>query len=210
LTATVDQARGVDEKKGAQSMADMLTLLETRRSVAPHLMTGPGPTVEERDRLLRIASRVPDHGKLAPWRFILFEGEARHRAGSLIGSRFRVIRPEATEEMVAAESNRLARAPLVVAVVSKSAPHVKIPEWEQELSAGAVCMALTIAANAMGFVSAWLTEWFAYDKEILSSLGVLPEERIAGFVHIGRATEPPIDRPRPSLEDSVTTFKPQD
>jgi nitroreductase len=191
-------------------MADTLTQLEIRRSVAPHLMTGPGPTVDELNRLLRIASRVPDHGKLAPWRFILFEGEARHLAGALIRRRFRAIRPEATEEMVALESNRLARAPLVVAVVSKSAPHVKIPEWEQQLSAGAVCMALTIAANAMGFVTAWLTEWFAYDKEVLSSLGVLPEERIAGFIHIGRATEPPIDRPRPSLDEIVTAFKPKD
>ncbi len=191
-------------------MADTLTQLEIRRSVAPHLMTGPGPTVEERNRLLRIALRVPDHGKLTPWRFILFESEARHYAGALISQRFRVIRPEATEEMVALEANRLARAPLVVAVVSKSAPHVKIPEWEQQLSAGAVCMALTIAANAMGFVTAWLTEWFAYDKEVLSSLGVLTEERIAGFIHIGRPTEPPIDRPRPSLEEIVTAFKPQD
>ncbi len=191
-------------------MMDQLALFETRRSVAPHLMIGPGPTPDERDRLLRIASRIPDHGKLAPWRFIVFEAEARGQAGMLLAERFRERQPEATEEMVAVEAKRLARAPLVIAVVSKSAPHVKIPEWEQDLSAGAACMALTFAANAMGFVTAWLTEWFAYDRAILAALGLSPEERIAGFIHIGRATEKPLDRPRPALEEIVSFFKPKD
>ena len=191
-------------------MTDLLSLFETRRSVAPHLMIGPGPTPEERDRLLKIASRVPDHGKLAPWRFIVFEGEARVRAGHIIGSRFKALNELATDDMVKVESNRLARAPLVIAVVSKSTPHIKIPQWEQELSAGAVCTALTFAANAMGFVTAWLTEWFAYDRVVLEQFGLSEGERIAGFIHIGRASEAPIDRPRPALEDSVSHFSLKD
>ena len=191
-------------------MTDLLTLFETRRSVAPHLMTGPGPTPDERDRLLRIASRIPDHGKLAPWRFIVFEGEARVQAGAILAKRFRERQPDATDDMVAIEAKRLARAPMVIAVVSKSAPHVKIPEWEQELSAGAVCTALTFAANAMGFVTAWLTEWFAYDEQVRAAFGLTPQERIAGFIHIGRSTETPADRPRPALDEIVSYFKPQD
>jgi len=191
-------------------MSDLLALFETRRSVAPHLMIGLGPTNVERDRLLRIASRIPDHGKLTPWRFIVFEGNARVKAGTILAKRFRERQPGATEDMVKVEANRLARAPMVVAIVSKSAPHFKIPEWEQELSAGAACTALTFAANAMGFVTAWLTEWFAYDREVLAAFGLSPEERIAGFIHIGRASEPPVDRPRPALNEIVSFFEPQD
>jgi len=187
-------------------MTDLVSLFENRRSVAPHLMIGPGPTPKERDRLLKIASRIPDHGKLAPWRFIVFEGKARVDAGRLIALRYKALHPDATDDMLKVEGNRLVRAPLVIAVVSRSAPHVKIPEWEQELSAGAVCTALTFAANAMGFVTAWLTEWFAYDRVVLEQLGLSESERIAGFIHIGRASEAPIDRPRPALDDIVTHF----
>src|SRR5579885_1633566 len=109
-------------------MPDALKLLKTRRSVKPIEMTGPGPDARELETLLTIASRVPDHGKLAPWRFIVFEGEARERAGKVIAERFAEQHPEATADQLAFERNRLARAPLVVAVVSRAAPHVKIPE----------------------------------------------------------------------------------
>jgi len=187
-------------------MTDLLSLFETRRSVAPHLMVGPGPTPAERDRLLKIASRIPDHGKLTPWRFIVFEGDARLVAGYIIAARYKALHPDATEDMVTFEQHRLARAPLVIAVVSKSAPHIKIPEWEQQLSAGAVCTALTFAANAMGFVTAWLTEWYAYDRVVLEQFGLSENERIAGFIHIGRAGETPTDRPRPALDDIVFHF----
>jgi nitroreductase len=187
-------------------MSDLLSLFETRRSVAPHLMVGPGPTPAERDRLLKIASRIPDHGKLTPWRFIVFEGDARLAAGPIIAARYKALHPDATDDMVTFEQHRLARAPLVIAVVSKSAPHIKIPEWEQQLSAGAVCTALTFAANAMGFVTAWLTEWYAYDRVVLEQFGLSESERIAGFIHIGRASETPTDRPRPALDDIVTHF----
>ncbi len=185
-------------------MNEMFQLLRTRRSVAPHLLAEPGPTREELDDLLTVASRVPDHGKLAPWRFIVIEGEARARIGAVIGAAFRADQPGAAEDKVQVESRRLCRAPLVVAVVARGRPHVKIPDWEQTLSAGAVCMNLVVAANARGFGTAWLTEWFAYDRRVLDALGLEPQERVAGFIHVGRATEKPADRPRPALADIVT------
>ena len=185
-------------------MNETLDLLRSRRSVAPHLLGPPGPTPEELEALLAIATRVPDHGRLAPWRFVVIEGEARRRIGAAIEAAFRADQPEADETRSAQERDRLARAPTVVAVVSRARPHVKIPEWEQALSAGAVCMLLVVAANAMGFSTSWLTEWFAFDRRVLDALGLEPDERIAGFVHIGRATERPVERPRPALADLVT------
>ena len=187
-------------------MPDALELLKTRRSVKPIELTGPGPTEAEIETLLKIASRVPDHGKLAPWRFILFEGEARAAAGESIASAFRANRPEATADQIDFERKRLARAPLVIAVVSRAGPHVKIPEWEQQLSAGASAMTLVIAAHALGYAASWITEWYAYDRRVLDALGLAANERIAGFVHIGRPAKPPDDRPRPELNAIVTRF----
>jgi nitroreductase len=188
-------------------MSDALHLLKTRRSVKPMEMTGPGPTQSELDTILSIAARVPDHGKLAPWRFIVFEGDARLSAGEAIAAVFAADHADATPDQLDFERNRLARAPLVVAVVSRAGPHVKIPEWEQQLSAGASAMNLVIAAHASGFVASWITEWYAYDRRVLEKLGLAPSERIAGFVHIGRAAKPPEDRNRPSLDAIVTRYQ---
>lgn len=185
-------------------MNETLDLLRTRRSVAPHLLAEPAPHGAELDALLTIASRVPDHGRLFPWRFIVIEGEARHRVGAAIAAAYRADNPDADEARVATERDRLARAPLVVAVVSRAAPHVKIPEWEQLMSAGAVCMTLVTAANATGYSTSWLTEWFAFDRRVLDALGLDPQERIAGFVHIGTPTQAPVERARPALADIVT------
>ncbi len=125
-------------------------------------------------------------------------GAAAHRRSDRGGVQGR--QPDADDaETVALERGRLARAPLVVAVVSRARPHVKIPEWEQVMSAGAVCMNLVIAANAMGYATSWITEWYAFDRRVLDALGLAPHERIAGFVHIGRPAEPPAERPRPAL-----------
>jgi nitroreductase len=168
-------------------------------------MTGPGPAPEELETILAVASRVPDHGKLAPWRFVVFEGAARERAGRIA----LMIRQEdeaaLDDKAKAEELQRFARAPLVVAVVSRAAPHPKIPEWEQVLSAGAVCMNLIVAARALGFTATWLTEWPAYDARFRAAIGLAEHERVAGFLHIGRAA-PVEDRARPVLADLVTTF----
>jgi nitroreductase len=185
-------------------MNECVTLLQQRRSVAAHLLGDPGPGPAEIDALLTMASRVPDHGRLVPWRFIVIEGEARHRIGETIAAAFQADQPGADAQKLALERNRLARAPLVVAVVSRAQPHVKIPDWEQVLSAGAVCMNLLNAAAAMGFGASWITEWYAFDRRVLDILGLSAEERIAGFVHIGTPREKPSDRPRPALADIVT------
>jgi nitroreductase len=187
-------------------MPDALELLKTRRSVKAIELAGPGPSTAEIQTLLTVASRVPDHGKLVPWRFIIFEGEARLAAGEAIAAAFRTRYPDAKPEHLAAERNRLARAPLVIAVVSRAAPHVKIPEWEQVLSAGAAAMSLVLAAHALGFAANWITEWYAYDRSVLNALGLDENERIAGFVHIGRSAQPAEDRPRPPLERIATRF----
>jgi nitroreductase len=187
-------------------IADPIALLCTRRSVKPMELAPPGPSPAEVETLLTIASRVPDHGKLAPWRFIVFEGEGPDKAGAAIGAAFLAKHPDATADQVAFERARLARAPLVIAVVSRAAPHVKIPEWEQVLSAGAAAMNLVTAAHALGYAASWMTEWYAYDRAVLDALGLAPHEKIAAFVHIGRPVRPPEDRPRPALADIVTRF----
>ena len=187
-------------------MSDALKLLTTRRSFKPVELAGPAPSAAEIDQILTVASRVPDHGKLAPWRFIVFEGDARAAAGDAIAAAFAAKYPDAKPEQVEAERKRLVRAPLVVAVVSRAAPHVKIPEWEQVLSAGAAAMNLVLAAHALGYGASWITEWYSYDRNVLDALGLAPHERIAGFVHIGRPPGPPEDRPRPPLSEIATRF----
>ena len=187
-------------------MPDALELLKTRRSIKPVELAGPGPSTAEIETLLTIASRVPDHGKLVPWRFIIFEGDARSAAGEAIAAAFCAKYPQAKPEHIEAERSRLARAPLVIAVVSRAAPHVKIPEWEQVLSAGAAAMSLVFAAYALGYAASWITEWYAYDPSVLAALGLKEHERIAGFVHIGRPSTTPEDRARPSLDAIATRF----
>lgn len=156
--------------------------------------------------MLTAAARVPDHGKLVPWRFILIEGDARQRLGEVLATAFLADNPDADAEKVAAERERFTKAPLVVAVVSRAAPHVKIPEWEQVLSAGAVCMNLLNAATALGYGASWLSGWACFDRRVLDALGLAPAERIAGYVHIGTAKETPTDRDRPNLDAIVSRF----
>jgi nitroreductase len=186
-----------------QVYSPTVTLLQTRRSLKANELAEPGPSPADLDTLLTIASRVPDHGKLAPWRFIVFEGDARLKAGEAIAAAFTVKYPESKQDQIDSERQRFTRAPLVIAVVSRAAPHVKIPEWEQVMSAGAATMNLVIAANALGFGAIWLTEWYAYDRAVLDAFGLLPHEQIAGF---GRPTHAPEDRPRPALADIVTRY----
>jgi nitroreductase len=189
-----------------QVYSPTVTLLQTRRSLKADELTEPGPSPADLDTLLTIASRVPDHGKLAPWRFIVFEGDARRNAGEAIAAAFVVKYPGSKPEQIDYERQRFTRAPLVIGVVSRAAPHMKIPEWEQVLSSGAAAMNLVIAANALGFGAIWLTEWYAYDRAVLDAFGLLPHEKITGFIHIGKPTHAPEDRPRPALADIVTRF----
>ena len=187
-------------------MNPTIELLMTRRSVPLRLMSAPAPTADEVQTLLTIAARVPDHGRAVPWRFIVIGPEGGAKLGGLIASTFRDDHPDATDAAIDAERTRLLRAPLVIAIVSRPHRHPKAPEWEQTLSAGAAGMNLLVAANAMGYAANWHTEWYAYDRRILTEMGLDAEERIAGFVHIGTATERPADRPRPALHDIVVQY----
>ncbi|MGY3607581.1 MULTISPECIES: nitroreductase family protein [unclassified Bradyrhizobium] len=187
-------------------MPDAIELLKTRRSVKPREMTGPGPSPTELDTILTIGARVPDHGKLAPWRFIVFEGEARNRAGDVIASVFAKKNPGAPTADIEVEKRRLTDAPLVIGIVSFTKPHPKVPPWEQELSAGASAMNILTAATALGYGACWLTGWFVFDRDVLDGLGLRPDEKLAGLIHIGKPTKPNEDRPRPALSDIVTRF----
>ncbi|CAN7420237.1 nitroreductase [Pararhizobium sp. LjRoot235] len=178
--------------------------LATRRSIPAFQMGGPGPGTAEIEEMLKLASRVPDHGKLAPWRFIVYRGEERVRISGELAKMALAAKPDLSEEMIKVENTRLTRAPVVVAVVSTAAPHFKVPEWEQVMSAGAVCLNLLMAVNAHGYASNWLTEWYAFDEKAYPLLGVQPGEKIAGFIHIGTPQVPPTERPRPALADIVT------
>jgi nitroreductase len=185
---------------------DMIDLLKTRRSVKPIEMTGPGPSPAEIETILTLGARVPDHGKLVPWRFIVFEGDARARAGDIFAAVFKEQNLAATADQVEAERKKFMHAPLVIGVVSRARPHVKIPIWEQELSAGASTMNIVLAANALGYAANWLTGWAAFDRSVLDALGLAADEKMAGFVHIGRAKRPPEERDRPQIETIVTRF----
>jgi nitroreductase len=187
-------------------MPDAIELLKTRRSMKPREMTGPGPSPADLETILTIGARVPDHGKLAPWRFIVFEGDARARGGEVIAGVFAKKNPQATAAEIEVEKKRLTDAPLVIGIVSFTKPHPKVPAFEQELSAGASAMNIVTAATALGYGACWLTGWFAFDRDVLNGFGLKPDEKLAGFIHIGNVSKPNEDRPRPALSEIVTRF----
>jgi nitroreductase len=187
------------------SVPETFELLLSRRSGSAKAMKGPGPDAEELDRILSAGVRVPDHGKLTPWRFILFQGEGRRRMGEILAA---VVAGErdSSPERITQERERFLRAPVVVGVVSRIREQIPIPIWEQQLSAGAVCMNIVIAAHAAGYVANWITEWCAYHPAVLERIGLKPTERIAGFIYIGHPADPLEDRPRPDIRAITTTF----
>lgn len=186
---------------------ELITHLLTRRSVSARLLGEPGPDEAALDKILRAATRVPDHGKIHPWRLILIQGEAREKFGRILRRHYPDIEPNASEAKLDLEAARFLRAPLVIAVISSLiAPH-KIPEWEQILSVGGVCLNLLYAAKALGFGANWLTEWCAYHAKVQEALGLTANEKIAGFIYIGTASEKPEDRPRPALSDVVSEWR---
>ena len=178
-------------------MPDALDLLKTRRSVKPVELSGPGPTAAELDTILTVASRVPDHGKLTPWRFVLVEGDARVRLGEILADRHGEIVAEASEASLEKERNRFLSAPTIVVAVGRIDPDHRIPAQEQLLSGGCACFSLLLAAHALGFGAQWLTGWAAYDPQVAARLGLAEGECILGFIHIGTTEATPPDRPRP-------------
>jgi len=185
---------------------ETLDFLALRRSTPVARMDGPGPDAHQLDALLHIAARVPDHGKLAPWRFLVFDGAARQAAGRVLEAASRRSQTHLPEEGHKLEAQRFMRAPVVVAVISQRIASEKIPEWEQRLSAGAVCHQLILAASAMGYAGQWLTEWYAYDADVLSAFGLADGEKIAGYVYLGSAPELSPERPRPDMAGLVSRW----
>lgn len=185
----------------------IIEFLSSRRSAKPQMLAGPGPSSDELSKMLTIAARVPDHKKVVPWRFIVFEGDARQRMGDVFAQACRAEDKMAPSEIrLETERQRFMRAPLVIAVVSRVKPTPGAPEWEQILSAGAASFNLCLAANALGYQTCWITEWIAYSAHVRGHLGLADNERVAGFVYIGRAGERQPDRERPRLEDVVTRY----
>ena len=185
-------------------MNEIIDYLQTRRSVPAANLKVPAPSSEDISTILQIATRVPDHGKLAPWRFIIFQGDARVECGKrllkLLQSRGQVL----TKEQKQQELTRLSRAPLVIGVVSRAAKHPKIPIWEQQLSAGAVCINILHSVHALGFAGQWLSEWYLFDSEAGKILGLGDNEQFAGFIHIGTPDLTPTERPRPDTSTLVS------
>jgi nitroreductase len=182
----------------------VLRFLALRRSTSAVTLGQPAPSADQVSDLLRLATRVPDHGKLSPWRFVVLEGAGK--AGFV--ERLEQLAARRNDPQLAAKLAKLRIPPLAVVVVSSPRPGAAIPEWEQVLSAGAVCTTLLSAALAMGFGANWITDWYSYDPEAGAILGLKDGERVAGFVLIGTPREPPLERERPDVAPLVTHWTP--
>jgi nitroreductase len=183
---------------------DTLQLLSERRSASAQTLGAPGPSPEEVELLLRLGARVPDHGKLSPWRFVMFEPVAK----AAYVERLQALAEAQGGGQRTAKLAKLSAAPLTIAVLSRPDPQADIPEWEQVLSSGAVCMNLLIAAQALGYGANWITDWYAYDEAALEILGAERGERVAGFVHVGTPPDPPLERARPEVAKLTRWWKP--
>lgn len=193
------------ELYAGRSCPAMLDYLLHRRSTKN--LTAPGPDWDGIETILRAAARVPDHGKLAPWYFIVLAGDARAQAGELLREAWREREPDASPAKLDLEAERFLRAPVVIGVVS-TIRAAKQPSWEQVMSAGAACMNLCLAANALGFATAWLTEWYSYDRVFLDALGVGSADQVAGFIYIGTPSGAVEERARPDLANLTTYWSP--
>jgi nitroreductase len=187
--------------------SSVLNLLRTRKSASAKAMVEPGPTAAQLADILSLAVRVPDHGKLTPWRFILWEGEARRAFGTIMKARWQQLHPDYSAESLEYVAGLFLRAPTVLAVVSTAAPHPKIPVWEQQLSAGAVCMNILTAATALGLGCQWNSDWIAYDEELGRAMGLAAHEKIAGLIYLGTPSAPLEDRPRPDPQALLTRWQ---
>jgi nitroreductase len=179
-------------------LSSPLAFIESRRSAKPRDLVAPGPDPAALDRIIAAATRVPDHGKLAPWRFVIVPGDARDALSELLTSAYRAEKPEAGRLEIEAMDQFARQAPCLIVALSSPVAHSKIPLWEQQLSAGAACMTLLNATHALGFAGGWLTGWPAYSAAVRNAFGQ-PHETIAGFIFIGTPGRPLEERPRPDL-----------
>ena len=187
---------------------NLLDLLDTRRSTPSRQLGEPGPDADQLERLLAAAIRVPDHGKLTPWRLLLIHGEARQRLGEQLAVIHRRVDANVPDSVLAKDRERYSFAPLIIAVIARVDPgNPKVPEQEQILSAGCVAYNLLLGAQALGFGAQWLTGWAAYDRDAADLFGLAPHERVVSFVHIGTARETIPERVRPNFHDLVSNWR---
>ena len=180
---------------------ELQTRLAMRRSAPAQALAAPGPSRDEIERILLLGARSPDHGKLFPWRFMVMGRESRASlAGALAPLAGRQADPVKAEKVL----SKLTAPPVSILVISTPVAEHKVPVWEQQLSAGAVCMNLEHAANALGYSASWITDWYSYDAEALELLGLVPGEQVAGFIHMGTLAEAPLERPRPDMAAKTT------
>lgn len=178
------------------SSAEFQRRLAERRSAPAQALTAPGPSRAEIERILALGARTPDHGKLFPWRFVVLGPQSRAAlAQAFLPLASRQPGPDKARMVL----SKLTAAPVTILVVSAPVPSPKVPVWEQQLSAGAVCMNIEHAAGALGWSASWITDWYSYDREALDRLGVGENEQVAGFIHLGTLAEPPLERPRPDV-----------
>jgi nitroreductase len=189
------------------SESPALQALDARRSVPAKQLGEPGPDPDTLLRMLASAVRVPDHGKLVPFRFLRIAGDARHSLGAFLAERSQQRDPQVAQAQLDKDRQRFSHAPVIITVVASPRPNPKVPEQEQLMTAGCVCFALLQAAQALGFGAQWLTAWMAFDPAVHAHLGLAEDERIAGFIHIGtpKTAAPERDRPDPAalLQDWV-------
>ncbi|HEX4694302.1 nitroreductase [Sphingomonas sp.] len=183
-----------------------LSLLATRRSGKPRDLIAPGPDAAQLEQILTIAARTPDHGKLAPWRFVVVPAHRRDALAALIIHAYRAERPQAARLEIESFEQFAHQAPTLVVLLSSPNPQSHIPLWEQELSAGAAGMNLLHAAHAMGFAGGWLTGWAAYSDRVRDAFGAAPE-RIAGFIFLGTPAKQLEERPRPDLDKIISHWR---
>jgi nitroreductase len=184
----------------------MLSLLKSRRSGKPRDMVPPGPSEAQLHDIIAIAARVPDHGKLAPWRFVIIPQNRRSALADIIQQAYLQEKPAATQAEIEGVRAYALQGERLVVVLSAVKTGIKIPVWEQELSAGAVCQNFLLAAHALGFVGSWLTGWPAYSPAVLAALGGTASDKIAGFLYIGSPARDLEERPRPTYADIVSEF----
>ena len=186
-------------------MKNIIDFLQIRRSVTAKSMTNENFNDEDLNIILNCGIRVPDHGALNPWKITVIKNDAKLRIGNdVLAKEFKINHPEASEDEIDYERKRFCRASVVIAVLFKPVSHPKIPLWEMQLSAGAVCTTLLIASQSLGYAAQWLTEWYAYNRNMIMELGGNPDtDKIAGFIYIGNKDKSPIERRRPKKENVI-------
>ena len=186
-------------------MKNIIKFLQTRRSITAKNMICNQVNEDDLDDILSCGIRVPDHGALNPWELIVIKGDAKLRIGNdILAEEYELNNPDASEDEINYERNRLCRASVVIAVLFKPVSHPKIPFWEMQLSSGAVCSNLLVAAQSLGYAAQWLTEWYAYNNSMIKELGGNPDtDKIAGFIYIGDKEKTPIERRRPIKEKVI-------